>query len=101
MDHCVPRPFGRVLVGHTVSTARDRGWAKLRNGDLIEEAERAGYEVLITSDKNLRYQQNLRGRQIAVIELPTNNIRRVMTYEAKVLSLLAVIKPGAYEVVPP
>jgi len=71
-DHCVPRPFRSLLANCSVSTALEMGWEQLKNGELLSAAEGAGFEVLITADKNLQYQQNLAGRQIAIIELPTN-----------------------------
>ena len=55
-DHVTPRGIARFLPGHTVITAQDLGWGRLTNGDLLAEAERAGYDVLLTADKNMRYQ---------------------------------------------
>ena len=100
LDHCVPRPFRNLLQDCTASTAVEMGWEQLRNGELLNTAEAAGFEVLITADKNLRYQQNLSGRQIAIIELATNRLRLVSGYAAQVNATLATIFPGAYVVVP-
>jgi hypothetical protein len=58
-DNGTPRGHARLLVGHTVEEARTRGWETLANGDLIDAAELAGFEVIATTDKNIRYQQNL------------------------------------------
>ncbi|MEP6714861.1 MAG: hypothetical protein ABJC09_04765 [Terriglobia bacterium] len=69
LDNNVPRGLARALSGHTVIEARERGWATLKNGDLIGSAERAGFHVLVTADKNIRYQQNLETRQIAIVVL--------------------------------
>jgi predicted nuclease of predicted toxin-antitoxin system len=96
LDHRVPRQLGRLLAGHSVSTAAREGWAGLENGDLLSAAETAGFEVLITSDKNLRYQQNLAQRKIAIIELPTNRLRLVVKSGGEVMQLLARINPGDY-----
>jgi hypothetical protein len=101
LDHCVPRPFGKLLLQCVVSTAYERGWAQLTNGQLLNAAEAVGIQVLITSDKNLRYQQNLSARQIAIIELPTNRLREVATYAAQVNALLPNIAPGSYEIIAP
>lgn len=101
LDHCVPRPFRNLLVGCTVATASEMGWAQLKNGELLDAAQAASFEVLITADKTLRYQQNLSARQIAIIELPTNRLRLVANYAAQVNALLTAILPGTYEVVPP
>jgi hypothetical protein len=70
-DHSTPAPLVPYLGEHTVTEARDRGWDRLSNGDVLAEAERAGFDVLLTADKNMRYQQNLRGRSIALMVLST------------------------------
>lgn len=57
-DHCAPRPFRELLLDCTVSIAVEMGWEQWKNGELLAAAEQAGFEVLITADKNLRYQQN-------------------------------------------
>jgi hypothetical protein len=65
-DHATPGGVARFLPGHTIIKAKDRGWDTLSNGDLLAEAERAGFDLLLTADKNIRHQQNLRGRRIAL-----------------------------------
>ena len=55
--------IARALVGHTVGDARERGWDQVSNGDLLNATEAAGFQVLLTTDKNIQYQQNLAGRQ--------------------------------------
>lgn len=62
-------------MGHTVTRARERGWDTLSNGELLAEAEKAGFEVFLTADKNIRYQQNLCGRKIAIVVLSPRNGR--------------------------
>ena len=98
-DHCVPRPFRNLLTGCTVDTAAQLGWAQLKNGELLAAAEQAGFEVLITADQGLRYQQNMMARTIAIIELPTNRLRQVVNYVAQVTALLPSIAPGAYVII--
>jgi hypothetical protein len=66
-DHSTPAPLGRHLPGHEVKEAVDQDWDQLSNADLLAAAEREGFEVLITADKNIRYQQNLKGRTIAIL----------------------------------
>jgi hypothetical protein len=66
-DQATPVPIRPFLTGHTVSTAAHEGWDKLQNGDLLEAAEAAGFEVFLTTDKNIRYQQNLTGKKIAIV----------------------------------
>ena len=77
------------------------GWAELKNGELLKAAEAAGFEVLITSDKNLRHQQNLSPRRIAIVELPTNRLRLLANYAPQVNALLPNIQSGAYAIVGP
>ena len=66
-DHVTPKGIARSLSGHTVTKAKDRGWDTLSNGDLLATAEQAGFDVLVTADKNMRYQQNLEGRRIPLL----------------------------------
>jgi hypothetical protein len=66
-DQSTPAPLRAHLKAHTVTEARERGWDRLVNGDLLDAAEGAGFEVFLTADKNLRYQQNLADRKIAII----------------------------------
>jgi len=68
-DNGTPNPISRSLPNHAVTFARKIGWHELKNGELIVRAEEAGYEVLLSTDKNIRYQQNLSGRRIAIIVL--------------------------------
>ena len=100
LDHCVPRPIRSHLTGCTVSTAAEMGWSQFKNGELLDAAEKAGHEVLITADKGLRYQQNMASRRVAIIELPTNRLRQVIHYAAQVNALVPAIAAGAYEVIP-
>ncbi len=95
-DHSVPAPLSPYLIGHTVTEARDRGWDTLSNGDLLAEAERAGFDVLLTADKNIRYQQNLAGRKIAVVVLSTPQWPLVRLHTAKVAAAVNAGTPGSY-----
>ena len=58
LDHSVPRPLRNSLRTHVTDTASDRGWQELQNGDLLDRAESDGYELLITADRNMQFQQN-------------------------------------------
>jgi hypothetical protein len=64
-ENGTPRGLARFLAGRSVDEARALGWKELENGDLIEAAEQAGFELIVTTDKNIRYQQNLQARNIA------------------------------------
>src|SRR5436189_297135 len=63
-DQGTPDPLRAALTAHNVSTAYEKGWSSLRNGDLLNAAERGGYEVLVSTDQSLKYQQNLPARRI-------------------------------------
>jgi hypothetical protein len=95
-DHVTPSGIARFLPAHTVTKAKDRGWDTLTNGDLLTEAERAGFDVLLTADKNMRYQQNLRGRRIAIIVLSTPRWPVVRLYVERVAAAVNAAKPGSY-----
>jgi len=68
-DHGVPAPLIAFFGGHEVTKAKDAGWDRLTNGELLAVAEAARFDVFVTTDKNLRYQQSLEGRRIAVVIL--------------------------------
>jgi len=71
-DHNVPKKLRRALAAHEVSTAAEIGWATIENGDLLKLAESGGFDLLLTCDQNISYQQNLKGRQLALVVLSTN-----------------------------
>jgi hypothetical protein len=98
-DHCVPRPFRDLLIDCNVSTAVEMGWERLTNGELLAAAQAAGFDVLVTADKSLQYQQNLQSRQIAIIELPTNRLRLMANNAPQANAALATISPGEYVVI--
>jgi hypothetical protein len=95
-DHGTPRGIARFLPGHIVTRARQRGWDTLSNGDLLAEAERAGFEVFLTADKNIRYQQNLAGRKIAVVVLSTPQWPVVRLHVAKIAAAVNAAAHGSY-----
>ncbi len=68
-DHNVPKKLRSMLPEHTVNTAKEMGWAELENGNLLRAAETERFELLITCDQNLTYQQNLKGRSLAIVVL--------------------------------
>ena len=95
-DHVTPRGIARFLPGHTVTKAKERGWDTLTNGDLLAEAERAGFDVLLTADKNMRYQQNLAGRRIALVVLSTPQWPLVRLHMEKIAAAVNAATPGSY-----
>jgi len=72
-DQNTPRKLRRYLTGHLVSTAYAMGWDRAVNGELLRLAEEAGFDVFLTCDQNLSYQQDLAGRRIAIVVLTSNN----------------------------
>jgi predicted nuclease of predicted toxin-antitoxin system len=96
LDECVPLQVRHALPDHDVTTAQRRGWGGMGNGELMDAAERAGFELLIVADKNLRYQQNLQGRRIAILELWTNHRPTLENHFADIHAAVARIKPAEY-----
>jgi predicted nuclease of predicted toxin-antitoxin system len=98
-DHNIPRKLRRLLKGHYVSIALEMNWTTLRNGDLLRAAEDAGYDVMITADQDLSYQQNLSGRRLALIVLNTNNWNILQHNSAQIISSVEAATPGSFQVV--
>jgi hypothetical protein len=94
-DHGTPAPLRRALSDHLVSTAYEMGWASLTNGDLLKIAE-GRFEILLTTDQNLRYQQNLKGRRIAILVLPTTSWPKIQAHITEVKSAISEATPGIY-----
>jgi hypothetical protein len=92
-------PIRRFLVGHTVETAAQRGWDKLKNGELLEAAEEAGFDVLVTPDKNIRYQQNSALRRIALVVLGNPQWPVLCQHVERVVVAVNAAQPGSYTVV--
>ena len=95
-DNNIPRGVAQALTGHTVTEARERGWATWNNGDLLNAAEQAGFDVIVTSDKNLRYQQNLEGRRIALVVLTQGRWGLVRRMLAEIAAAVNAAAPGSY-----
>ena len=91
-----PAPLRYVLTGQVVVEAIERGWDRLANGELIAEAEAAGFEVLLTTDKNIRYQQNLTGRKIAFVVLGNQQWPILRRYAERVLAAVNAATPGSF-----
>jgi predicted nuclease of predicted toxin-antitoxin system len=92
-DQGTPVPLRQLLSGHTVSTAYEMGWSELANGDLLEAAE-ADFDALVTTDQNLRYQQDLTGRRLAILVLPTTNWPKIRAHEQQVVAAINALHPG-------
>lgn len=83
-DQGTPRGLARYLTGHTVTKAIERGWDRFTNGALLAEVEKTGFDLLVTTDKNMRYQQNLAGRKIAIVVLGEQQWPKLRPYVQRV-----------------
>ncbi|MBY0503659.1 MAG: hypothetical protein K2X03_07110 [Bryobacteraceae bacterium] len=79
-----------------MTEARDQGWDGLRNGELLDAAEKAGFEVFVTPDQNIRYQQNLEGRKIAIVVLSVGRWTLVRPHLLQIAEALNAVTPGSY-----
>ncbi|MDB6056508.1 MAG: hypothetical protein JWO95_352 [Verrucomicrobiales bacterium] len=96
LDVCTPVQIRNALHGHEVHTAVRVGWGQLENGDLLREAEAAGFQLLIICDKNLQHQQNLSGRRIAILELWTNHRPTLEQHFGYIRDAAESMKSGEY-----
>src|SRR5271163_950733 len=95
-DHGTPRTLARYLIDrHTVTEARARGWERVENGELLTLAERAGFEVLVTTDQNLSYQQNLTTRKIAIVVLGKGQWGLIKAHIPQIVAAVNAATPGS------
>jgi hypothetical protein len=95
-DQGAPVPLRQSLKHHVVATAYEQGWSRLKNGELLDAAEREGFEVFVTTDTNLRYQQNLKSRRIAVVVLSTPSWPRIERAVGAVVDAIDAAVEGSY-----
>ena len=95
-DHGTPRSIARWLHDHTVVEAIERGWDRLNNGALLKVAEEAGFDLLLSTDKNIQYQQNLKDRRIAIVILGNSRRPAVHRYIDRVIATVNAATPGTY-----
>jgi predicted nuclease of predicted toxin-antitoxin system len=95
LDECVPWPLQKLLPAHECASVQKQGWGGIKNGELLSLAQ-TNFDIFITSDQNLRYQQNLTGYRISVLELSTNDLRRIRAAAGIILSAVNTLKPGTY-----
>lgn len=98
-DQGVPVPLRAYLTAHSISTAYEKGWSRLRNGDLLAAAEAERFEVLLTTDQNLRHEQNLESRSIASVILSTTSWPRIKLATDNILSAVQSSHPGQFSFV--
>ena len=95
-DQGTPAPLRQFLLDHQVFTAYERGWSTLKNGELLQAAELAGFAVLVTTDTYLKYQQNLAARRIAVVVLSTTSWPRIRSRVDLVVVAVDSVVPASY-----
>ncbi|HJU19393.1 MAG TPA: hypothetical protein VJ770_23305 [Stellaceae bacterium] len=100
LDHNAPRGLRGILAGHEVRSAYEMRWAELANGELLDAAEEAGFDALVTGDKGLRHQQRMAGRTIAVVVLGTTHWPTIRANPQPICDAVSAALPGTYTVVP-
>lgn len=95
-DNGTPRSVALCLTDHEITRARQIGWHELENGELIQFAEEAGYDLLLSTDKNIRYQQNLSNRKIALVVLSSQQWPNVQLHLDKIAAAVNAALPGSY-----
>jgi hypothetical protein len=95
-DHGTPAPLIPFLEGHTVTKAKDMGRERLVNGELLKAAEEAGFEVLLTTDKNMASQQNLKTRTLAIVVLGNSQWRIVQRYVRRIVASVNAATTGSF-----
>jgi len=95
-DQGTPVPLRELLPQHEVAVAYERGWSTLKNGELLDVAEREGFEVFVTTDSRLKFQQNLGARPIAVVCLLSASWPRIQRALGAVIDAIDAARPGTY-----
>jgi hypothetical protein len=96
-DQVVPVPIRSHLARHEIRTAAEQGWETLKNGELLTAAEAAGFHVFLTTDKNIRYQQNLSERAIAIVVLGQPQWPKLRPHVRFVVDAVNTATPGSYQ----
>lgn len=95
LDECVPWPMHRILAGHTCTSVQAEGWRGIRNSELLKRVE-ADFDLLITADQNILYQQNLASSTVSILELSTNDLRRIQSDAEAIQKVVEAIRPGQF-----
>ena len=99
LDEDLPHKLRLAILNHDVSTVAYVGWSGLQNGDLLRVAEEAGFEVFLTADKKLSYQQNLTGRALAIVVLSTLDWEIMKPHLSRIVAAVNVAVPGSFQTV--
>ena len=94
-DECMPQPLRSILTGLDIHTAQEMGWGRVKNGELLKRAEGL-FDAFVTADQNLKYQQNLTGRRLAILVLSTNRWPRVKARTTEIRAAINSLRPGDY-----
>jgi len=94
-DECMPQPLRRRLAEFDIATAQEMGWGRVKNGELLQLAEGA-FDAFLTSDQQLKYQQNLKGRKLAILVPSTNRWPKVKAKTQEIIAAIQALKPGDY-----
>ncbi len=97
LDHSTPRQLAKYLVGHEVTTCARLAWNELENGELIAAAEAKGFDLMISSDQNIKYQQNLTTRKLALIVLGSNRRATIERFSSQIVTAVSVAGPSSYQ----
>jgi hypothetical protein len=96
LDENLPQKLRLSLPAHSVVTTAYQGWAGISNGALLAAAEKAGFDVLVTADQGLSYQQNLVGLKLALVALSTNKQSLVIEGAQRISTVIEEAKPGSF-----
>jgi predicted nuclease of predicted toxin-antitoxin system len=96
-DQGTPAPLRQHLVSHKVETAFERGWSEIKNSQLLKQAEETGFDILVTTDQNMKYQQNLQTRKLAILVLSTTSWRRLMPHAKAISETVNAMRVGDYK----
>jgi hypothetical protein len=98
-DECVPLPLRPLLAGFEIHTAQEMGWGRVKNGELLKRAEGV-FDVFLTSDQQLKYQQNLMDRRLAILVLSTNRWPTIKAKAQEIAEAIRALRPGDYVELP-
>jgi hypothetical protein len=99
LDQGTPVGVRDALSKHEVKTAAEQGWSSLSNGHLLNAAEQAGFSVMVTTDTNIRFQQNMSGRQIAIVAVSPNRWTLIRVRLSEIVKAVEAVKPGEIRLV--
>lgn len=94
-DECMPQPLRRRLADFEIFTAQEMGWGRVKNGELLKRAEGV-FDAFLTADQQLKYQQNLAGRRLAILVFSTNRWPQVKAKTAEIIAAIQALKPGDF-----